>query len=231
MDLLDPLRAREEGPSESSADRVVERLREEIQLGHYAPGTRLVERSLAEEFDVSHIPVREALARLSEEGLVQRLPRRGARVAGLSPDMFEKLSDIRVLLERFVARRAHERLTPEGKIELDANVDAMVSAAQSGNVGRVLELDRQFHEQLVAIADHAILSEFVVQLRGRVNAFLKAATSSLSGRRLIQHAESHRRLLNAIADGPASRAEREAERHIRVAAKRVHSGFAREDDS
>lgn len=229
MDLLAELSAHDDERSESSVDRVVKRLREDIQLGHYPPGARLVERSLAEEFNVSHIPVREALARLSEEGLVQRLPRRGARVAGLSPDLFEKVSDIRVLLERFVARRVHERLKPTDRRELEAIAAEMVSAAHADDVARVLELDRNFHEQLVAIADHAILSELVVQLRGRVNAFLGAATSSLSGARLVQHAQSHHRLLTAIADGPAGRAEREAERHIRVAARRVHSGFAREE--
>jgi DNA-binding GntR family transcriptional regulator len=215
---------------ESVADRVAERLRWEIQRGRYAPGTRLVERSLADEFNVSHIPVREALARLSEEGLVVRPPRRGARVAGLSADLFEKVSDIRVLLERFVARRAHERLTAAQRGEMEAIVDAMVSAAQTGDTDRVLELDTRFHEHLMAIADHEIVSELVSQLRGRVNAFLAAATESLSGRRLIQHAESHRRLLNAIADGPPARAERETERHIRVAAQRVHSGFTREPE-
>lgn len=229
MDLLEGLNANDDGRSGSSADRVAERLREDIQLGRYAAGTRLVERSLAEQFNVSHIPVREALTRLSEEGLVQRLPRRGARVAGLSPDLFEKVSDIRVVLERFVARRVHERLDTTGREALEATVEAMVAAAHTGEVAVVLELDHKFHEQLVAIADHEILYELVVQLRGRVNAFLKAATRSLSGRRLVQHAESHHRLLTAIANGPASRAEREAERHIRVAAQRVHSGFTRED--
>jgi DNA-binding GntR family transcriptional regulator len=210
------------------ADRIAERLRWEIQRGHYAPGTRLVERSLAEDFKVSHIPVREALARLSEEGLVVRLPRRGARVAGLSADLFEKVSDIRVLLERFVARRVHDRLTAAQRRELEAIVDAMVSAAHAGDPDRVLDLDADFHEHLLVIADHEIVSELVAQLRGRVNAFLAAATASLSGRRLVQHAESHRRLLNAIADGPATRAEREAERHIRVAARRVHAPFTQE---
>jgi DNA-binding GntR family transcriptional regulator len=227
MDLLDSPPA-SDGRPDSVADRVADYLRDAIQLGRYAPGTRLVERSLAEQLNVSHIPIREALARLTEEGLVQRFPRRGARVAGLSPDLFDKVSEMRVLLERFVARRAHERLTPADRAELEAIVDDMVAAASAADTDRVLALDRRFHEELVRVADHSILSELVVQLRGRVNAFLQAATSSLSGKRLVAHAQSHRRLLNAIADGPASRAEREAERHILVAARRVHHGFARD---
>ena len=220
MDVLDPSPS-SDAPSDSVADRVTDRLRESIQLGRYAAGTRLVERSLAEQFNVSHIPVREALARLSEEGLVQRLPRRRARVAGLSPDLFDKVSEVRVLLERFVARRAHELMTPADRATLEAIVEAMVTAAGTGDADRVLELDRRFHEQLVAVADHVILSELVAQLRGRVNAFLQAATSSLSGRRLIAHAESHRRLLMAIADGPPSRRARGREAHPRGRAPRL----------
>jgi DNA-binding GntR family transcriptional regulator len=227
MDLLEPSPT-PDAPLDSVADHVADRLREAIQLGRYAAGTRLVERSLAEQFNVSHIPVREALARLSEEGLVQRLPRRGARVARLSPDLFDKVSEVRVLLERFAARRAHELMTAADRATLEAIVEEMLLAARDGDSERVLELDRRFHEQLVAVADHVILSELVGRLRGRVNAFLQAATSSLSGRRLVAHAESHRRLLVAIADGPPSRAEREAEKHIRVAARRVHHGFSRE---
>lgn len=230
MDLLG-VTGPPDGRPASVADRVAERLRREIHRGRYAPGARLVERSLAEEFNVSHIPVREALTRLSEQGLVVRPPRRGARVAGLSADSFDQVSDVRVLLERFVARRVHERLTPAQRDEMEAIVDAMVSAARAGDTDRVLELDTRFHERLMAIADHEIVSELVSHLRGRVNAFLAAATASLSGRRLVAHAESHRRLLNAIADGPPGRAQREAERHIRVAAQRVHSGFSHESEA
>ena len=103
----------------SVAGRVADQLRDLIRDGAYAPGARLVERSIARELGTSHIPVREALARLAEEGLVVRLPRRGARVAELSPRMLEEISSVRVVLEQFVcaararaldarrARRAH----------------------------------------------------------------------------------------------------------------------------
>ena len=69
-------------------------LRGLIRDGAYAPGARLVERSIATELGTSHIPVREALARLAEEGLVVRLPRRGARVAELSPTLLDEISSV-----------------------------------------------------------------------------------------------------------------------------------------
>ena len=98
----------------SVAGRVADQLRDLIRDGAYAPGARLVERAIARELGTSHIPVREALARLAEEGLVVRLPRRGARVAELSPRLLEEISSVRVVLEQFVCRRVLERWTTVG---------------------------------------------------------------------------------------------------------------------
>src|SRR5260370_39443891 len=67
-------------PDQNRADALVDRLRTAIWEGVYAPGDRLVERQLARQFGVSHIPLREALARLVEEGPGGRLPRSGAAV-------------------------------------------------------------------------------------------------------------------------------------------------------
>jgi DNA-binding GntR family transcriptional regulator len=212
-------------PPSGAADRIAAELRRAIHAGRYAPGTRLVERTLARQFDTSHIPVREALARLSDEGLVVRLPRRGARVAALSPKAFDEVCDVRVLLERFVALRVQQRLTPGHLAELSEIVDAMDAAARAQDAAALQTLDVRFHARLAELAEHGIVSELVGQLQGRVNAFLADATASLDGRRLVAHADSHRRLLDAIAHGTPAQAQRAAERHIRTAAARVSQAF------
>src|SRR5215475_9332061 len=135
-------------PDHSLSDAVAERLRADIMSGVYAPGDRLVERRLAQRFGVSHIPLREALARLVEEGLVERLPRRGARVASLSPRMLEEISSLRVVLEQFVIRRVQGRFTPKARADLQAIVDRMTRAAKKQDLALVHELDQQFHEYL-----------------------------------------------------------------------------------
>jgi DNA-binding GntR family transcriptional regulator len=212
---LDPL------PDESLADRVAGRIRDAIHEGRYRPGARLVERTVSAELGVSHIPVREALARLADEGLVERLPRRGARVATLTPRELEELSSLRIVLERFVVTRVQERLTPAQEKELRRQVASMRQAAGRGDFRRVLDLDQRFHERLWELADHRMLGEVVTGLRGRIGAFLRAATAALEPEELDRHAASHDELLDAIVSGDAEAGRAEMTRHIELATERL----------
>jgi DNA-binding GntR family transcriptional regulator len=205
----------------SVAGRVADRLRELIRDGTYGPGARLVERSLASELGTSHIPVREALARLAEEGLVVRLPRRGARVAVLSPRMLEEISSVRVVLEQFVCRRVLERWTPSAQAQLSRLARRMTSAAERGSTKTVCELDVRFHETLWQLADHALLLEVAAGLRGRIESFLRAANAALAPEELRQHALSHVELVELLASRDEAAVAAAMRRHIEMGAQRV----------
>jgi DNA-binding GntR family transcriptional regulator len=222
VNVNDPL------PDQSLSDAVVDRLRTAIWSGVYAPGDRLVERRLAREFGISHIPLREALARLTEEGLVERLPRRGARVASLTPRMLEEVSSLRVVLEQFVVRRLKDRFTPEAHAELQVIVDWMVEAAEQHDLVRVHELDQQFHQRLWELTDHALLVELAAQMRSRTSHFYRAAAASLGPDEVRRHADSHQQLLDVIASGDRRAAERAMQQHVEQAAQRIaDAGLAR----
>jgi DNA-binding GntR family transcriptional regulator len=215
-------------PDQSLSDAVVDRLRAAIWSGAYAPGDRLVERRLAREFGISHIPLREALARLTEEGLVERLPRRGARVASLTPRMLEEVSSLRVVLEQFVVRRLKDRFTPAAHAELQVIVDRMVEAAEQHDLVRVHELDQQFHQRLWELTDHALLVELAAQMRSRTSHFYRAAAASLGPDEVRRHADSHQQLLDVIASGDRRAAERAMQQHVEQAAQRIaDAGLAR----
>ena len=96
-------------------ETVRDTLRTRIFEGHYAPGTRLVERDLAAEFNVSRLPVREALRMLRQEGLIRDrgCPRR-IEVSALSPKDVEDLFDVRQSLEVLACRLAAARATEAG---------------------------------------------------------------------------------------------------------------------
>lgn len=225
MNATEPL------PDQNLADAVADRIRAAIWSGQYQPGDRLVERRLAHEFGISHIPLREALARLTEEGLVERLPRRGARVASLTPRMLEEVSSLRVVLEQFVVRRLKDRFTPEAYLELQGIVDRMVKAAEDHDLVRVHEIDQEFHQRLWELTDHALLVELAAQMRSRTSHFYRAAAASLGPDEVRRHADSHQQLLDVIASGDRRAAERAMQHHVEQAAKRIaDAGLTRTDE-
>jgi DNA-binding GntR family transcriptional regulator len=225
VNATDPL------PDQNLADAVADRIRAAIWSGQYQPGDRLVERRLAHEFGISHIPLREALARLTEEGLVERLPRRGARVASLTPRMLEEVSSLRVVLEQFVIRRLRDRFTPEAYVELQGVVDRMVKAAEDHDLVRVHEIDQEFHQRLWELTDHTLLVELAAQMRSRTSHFYRAAAASLGPDEVRRHADSHQQLLDVIASGDRRAAERAMQHHVEQAAKRIaDAGLTRTEE-
>jgi DNA-binding GntR family transcriptional regulator len=205
----------------SLAERVADQLRDAIRSGDLAPGTRLVERTLARELNVSHIPVREALARLGEEGLVERSLHRTSRVASLTVRQLEDISSLRIVLEQFVVARAQQHLTPGREIALRRIVERMSTAASAADRRRLWELDLRFHEELWRLSEHPPLQEVVAELRGRIEAFLRVATQSLDADALHAHAEAHAHLLDAITTYDRDIACQEMTKHIEAAAHRI----------
>ncbi len=213
--FLEPL------PDQSLPDAVAGRLRAAIRSGSYQPGDRLVERQISKQLGVSHIPVREALTRLEEEGLVERLPRRGARVALLTQRSLEEVSSLRVVLEQLVVKRVQALWTEEAGVRLQAIVDRMTDAAKAGDLEVLHDCDHEFHEELWRLADHQLLLEVVAQLRGRTNHFFRAAAASLAPEEVLEHAASHQRLLDVIAGGDQAAAARAMKQHVETATRRI----------
>ncbi|WP_345763404.1 GntR family transcriptional regulator [Diaminobutyricibacter sp. McL0608] len=203
------------------SDKVADELRAAIEEGTFAPGERLVERKLAVQLGVSHIPVREALARLAEEGLVEREPRRGARVACLTADELAEISDLRIVLEVYVAERAQVLWTPQSEATLRTIVTEMSVAAQHGRADEMFALDRRFHETLWEMTNNNSLMSITSQLRGRINGFLLAANGALGSAELKLHAQSHNDLVEALTSGSPDIARRAMADHIRTAAERI----------
>ncbi len=205
----------------SRAAHAADEIRAAIRDGRYPPGTRLVERRLAAELGTSHIPVREALARLAEEGLVEHRPHRSARVADLSERQLDELTSLRTALEQLVVVRAQERMTTHDEAELRELVARMERAAERGDVRRVLALDRRFHERLWELSEHELAQSMATQLRARVDAFLHAVLSSLDRDALRRQAHAHVAMLEAIAGRDPGAARDAVAEHIGAAAAQL----------
>jgi len=202
-------------------DEATERLRAAIKHGSLVPGVRLVERELAQRLGVSRVPIREAIQRLVEEGLVTKLAHRGTFVAMLSRKELEEISSLRIVLERFVVARAIERWSPEQAAHLRVIVKDMHAAATARNVQLLSERDAQFHHALWKLTEHNLLLEVVSGLRSRISRFLSEATSALPASELTTHATAHNQLIDSLSSGDLEHAQDAITTHILGAKQRI----------
>jgi DNA-binding GntR family transcriptional regulator len=139
----------------SLVEVAVRQLRAEILAGKLEPGQRLIEDQIRLRFDISRGPLREALRLLTQQGLVEHLPRRGARVTELSDTDVEQLFGIRLALEQHAVRSAFPRATAPDDEELaalDAWLDRMRAAERDGDELAKDDAHRAFHAAVVALA-------------------------------------------------------------------------------
>ena len=139
----------------SLVEVAVRQLRDEILAGKLEPGQRLIEDQIRLRFDISRGPLREALRLLTQQGLVEHLPRRGARVTELSDTDVEQLFGIRLALEQHAMRSVFPRAMAPGEQEL-AEVEGwlhrMRAAERDGDVLVKDDAHRAFHAAVVALA-------------------------------------------------------------------------------
>jgi DNA-binding GntR family transcriptional regulator len=191
-------------------DQVKDVLVERILDGVYAPGERIVETRVAQEFGVSQAPVREALRELESLRLVSSEPYRGARVRDVTSAELAEIYPVRAALEEVAARGAAEHLGGD-VAELEAEIDAMEAAAAAGDVHEFIDHDVRFHRLIVEAAGNRTLQDLWRSLH----------VDSRTTVTLIKHADAldevaaaHRPVLEALAAGDAERAGRVLRAHI-----------------
>src|SRR5271169_2214329 len=116
--------------AQTKQERVYGVIRERILSGAYGPGYRVVIDVLAEEFEVSALPVREAIRRLEAEGLVVYRPNAGAQVAPAEPGLFEDELTVVAVLEGYATAAAAPYLEPRDLDLLRETTDLMVAASE-----------------------------------------------------------------------------------------------------
>lgn len=149
----------------SLGERAYRRLRDSIVDGALAPGARISERGLATALGISAQPVREALRRLEQDGMVVTLPRRGTVVAEFGPERLGELGLIRAALEGVSAALAAERLTAAGLAELGEVVATMRRATTVADIEALAEANERFHALLRAATGNAFLVRSLEALR------------------------------------------------------------------
>ena len=196
-------------------DLVRQALRTRILSGAFAPGERLVEGRLSRQFEVSRVPVREALRELAAEGLVIIEPRRGAAVARFDDQQVREVVEVRATLEALNAKLAARRHNPEQMARLELILEQGTGLADGGDAQALERLNQSFHEALGHVAGNTVLQEIMRSLRDRT-ALLFAPLNRTRGR---QNWDEHAAILRAVVAGDADLAALLAARHVYSAAQ------------
>ncbi|MEU1166864.1 GntR family transcriptional regulator [Streptomyces sp. NPDC005921] len=196
----------------SGSGPVVEIIRAAIVRGEYVPDQRLVEVDLAERFAVSRSAVRSALLQLGNEGLVERIPNRGARVRAVSLAEAIEITEVRMVVEGLCAAKAAERVTDTEIAELREIRAGMLGAVDAGEVMTYSELNNRLHRRLMELSGQGTAGGVLERLRGQsVRHQFRLALQP--GRPSVSLPE-HLAIIDAVCDRDPVAAERAARGHL-----------------
>ncbi|MEU4239987.1 GntR family transcriptional regulator [Actinoplanes sp. NPDC026619] len=191
----------EELETYSLVELAVDRLRRDILSGRSDPGERLVEEQLTRRLGISRAPLREAMRLLAQQGLVEHIPRRGARVATLSDEDVRELYEVRDVLERHAvaAMPKHPDLTG-----LRAALEVMRKATEADDRLELANAHRRFHTEVVRIGGNKQLAGLYESVLVRIQLYM-----AVNMRREAETARAedgvlrHERLFAAVEAGDA----------------------------
>lgn len=202
------------------AQFVADDLRQRILGGEFQGGTQLRQDALAKDYEVSRIPVREALLTLESEGLVEFYAHRGAFTTELSVRKIRELFELRVLLETHILRRAITNLT---EADLDKAESILIKYDEAlnsgGEIGNWSEYNFAFHEALYAPANLPETMALISQLNTKSDRYIRM---QLLYTQEIEKAEKeHHGLLDFARQGDADQACALLETHIQEACEGI----------
>lgn len=207
-------------------ERAADELRTQILLGQLRPGERLSEPDLAQRFQTSRSPIREALVQLELEGFVDRNATGRVFVRPLDLEEAEQLFLVRGMLEALAARLATGNLTGRQLQQLGTNIDRMEAAAARQDYLAALGFGAEFHQMVMDACGNRPLQECLAGFRTRTARYRYVAASQAEFR--PERNDEHRRVLDAFRANDPDAADAAMAEHIRrssretLAALRMH---------
>ncbi|MQA08017.1 MAG: FCD domain-containing protein [Pseudonocardiaceae bacterium] len=192
---------------------LVAAIRDSIVRGDFVPNQRLVEADLSAQFSASRASVRAALLELTNEGLVERVQNRGARVRAVSLDEAVEICEVRMVVEGLCAAKAAERITAKEIKELKEIGKSMRKAVSNGDVLGYSQLNQQLHRRVREIGEQQTATQVLDRLRAQSvrHQFRLAMHPGRPSTSLPEHLA----IIDAICQHDAEAAERAARTHLR----------------
>src|ERR1700683_1022500 len=161
-------------PRQSLAAAVVERLREKIISGELHEGEQLRQDAIAEEFQISRIPVREALSHLAAEGLITIVANRGAVVSALSPEEISELFETRAVLECYMLRLAIPNFKEEDFLRAEEILRQYEKSLENdADIKLWGQWNWSFHSALYAPANRPVMMSFLKTLNNNCDRYTR----------------------------------------------------------
>jgi DNA-binding GntR family transcriptional regulator len=206
-------------------EEIREKLIEDILNGRLAPGARIVETKIAQQFGVSQGPVREALRDLELFGFVVSSPFRGTQVRKISTEELLEIYPIRAALEGVAARAAAVRIDQATLDRLEELIGAMREAAARDDHPAEADADHDFHHAIIKASGNRMLEKLWQTMRLSITTCL---THSFTHRSLHEIAERHVAVLDALRSGVPDRTEAAIRRHIEEPGEWIRSAYQQE---
>jgi DNA-binding GntR family transcriptional regulator len=194
-------------------------LRAAILDGRVTQGSQLREAHIAADLGISRSPLREALTRLEEEGLVVKLPFRGAFVAVVSDEDIAEIASIRLLVEPYAGDLALEALRGDGRSTLMEAVEALRAAADRSDIPASIDAHLQFHRFFYDLSGHGVLRGLWNGWETKLRMYLTVDHRTYND--LADLAAEHQRLADAALGGDMELFRRELAQHFQSA---LHHG-------
>lgn len=208
---------------------VYRKLRRAIIRGDLVQGATISETDLAKRLEVSKTPVREALTRLVQEGLLVSTPHKGAVVTSLTRGDLEEIYRLRMHLEGLAARTAAERLSEEHAKALRAILEKLEVATAAGGAEALRRKCLQFHQTIWQASQTRRLPAILMNLQDYVE--MSRSTLMFQRSELEAGLEEHARVVRAILARDPSGAEEAMVRHIEHTLEVLRAGGPTEDAS
>jgi DNA-binding GntR family transcriptional regulator len=188
-------------------------LKKRILNGELTPNTPLTEEALAEEFQVSRTPIRDALRKLEQDGLVEIIRRKGTYVRGLSTTDIEEIFTIREALEGICARVATELISNQNLDYLEMMLNRADEEFARGNIETAHKTGNEIHDVILRIAGNHRILNTVSNLKDHIQR-LHTLSTNIPGRLELSN-KQHWEIFHAIQKKNAELAENKMREHIR----------------
>ncbi len=201
----------------SLADQVFEHLEKDILSGTYQRGEALTETKLSTELGVSRTPIREALRRLEQEGLIEETAK-GCIVVGIGEDDLKDIFMIRYKLEGLAAAAAAEKCTEQQQVDLCEALELQEFYYSRSDAEQIKHMDNRFHNVLYKIAGRSYF-DTLLPLHKKVQKYRRASVENHS--RAEASVAEHRRIYEAILRKNPAAAQQAMELHIHNAYQHI----------